>query len=84
MSTILNSGRQAITTKFLGPTNYRGARIKATCWADSVTVPYDHALNRDANHDPAAAALIAKLGWNGDYIGGGSPCGRGNVYVRKG
>lgn len=54
---------QAITTTFLGPTNYRGSRYKATCDAGSITLESDHALNSEDNHRRVAAALIAKLGW---------------------
>ena len=38
--TVSTSGRQSITTKYLPPTNSRGSRIKATCEAGSVTIPY--------------------------------------------
>lgn len=54
---------QAITTRFLGPTNHHGSRIKATCDAGSITLPWDHSLNSEGNHDAAAKALIRKLGW---------------------
>ncbi len=54
---------QAIQTKYFGPTNHNGSRIKATAAAGSVTVDYDHALNVGDNHKAAAAALVAKLGW---------------------
>lgn len=57
---------QAILTKYLGPTNVRGSRIKATARAGSVTASYDHALDADGNHKAAAAALCAKMGWTGD------------------
>ena len=57
---------QAITTKFLGPTNTRGSRIKATCWLTSVTVAWDHALNVEENHREAIEALVCKL--NSDRI----------------
>lgn len=52
---------QAITTKFLGPTNTRGSRIKATCWLTSVTVSWDHSLNVEDNHRNAINELIIKL-----------------------
>lgn len=59
----------AIETKYLGPTNYRGSRIKATArdtfYCDerpkSVTVPLDYALDTDANHERAALALLPKV-----------------------
>lgn len=54
---------QAIQTKFLGPTNSRGSRIKATCAAGSRTVEYDHAMNVEENHCYAAQMLQEKLGW---------------------
>lgn len=54
---------QAIVTKYLGPTNTRGARIKATCAGGSITRAYDYALNTDAQHHAAAIDLCNKLGW---------------------
>jgi hypothetical protein len=65
---------QAIETKYHGPTNCRGSRIKASCEAGSVTVGLDHALNIAQNHAAACAALLRKLGWgkgtHGSYVGG--------------
>ncbi len=50
--------RQAIVTKFLGPTNCRGSRVKATSASGhTLTVSWDHALDSDANHIAAAKAL---------------------------
>ena len=72
---------QAIETKYLGPTNFRGARIKATAQAGSITIPWDHELNVEGNHDAAARALVRKWGWFGSWIRGALPSGRGNVYV---
>jgi len=54
---------QAIVTKYLGPTDYRGSRIKATADAGTITVPYDYALSNEALHRVAADALVEKLGW---------------------
>jgi hypothetical protein len=76
---------QAITTKFLGATNTRGSRIKATCDAGSVTISYPHELNYREAHRKAAQALADKLGWNtdsyGSLIGGGLPNNAGCVFV---
>jgi len=59
---IIDSPYQTITTKYLGPTETKGARIKAvTFGGTSVTVPFDY------NGDPHNIAMIAlrdKLGWN--------------------
>lgn len=83
---------QAIVTKYFGPTNHRGARVKASAQAGSLTIPWDHALNSDQNHENAAVALAKKYGWlnprtydGGTFLprlhGGGMPDGRGNVFV---
>lgn len=72
---------QAIETKYLGPTNSRGGRIKAIAWADSVTISYNHELNHAENHRAAADALLAKLGWDGKFAQGGNVKGDGYVFV---
>ena len=72
---------QAIETRYLGPTNTKGGRIKATAWAGSVTVPYDHALSLEDNHRAAAMALVAKYGWTGTYAQGGHAKGVGYYFV---
>lgn len=75
---------QAIETKWLGPTNVRGSRVKAKAEAGSITLPWDHSLNSDENHRKAAEALAAKFGWVGDYYGtlhGGALPGRGYAFV---
>jgi hypothetical protein len=56
--------RQAIVTKYLGPTNFRGSRIKATSASGlSVTVSYRSELSADQNHLDAALTLCRKLNW---------------------
>jgi hypothetical protein len=52
---------QAIETKYLGPTNAHGSRIKATCEAGTITIPYPHELSGDEAHRKAAKALCDKL-----------------------
>jgi hypothetical protein len=71
---------QAITTKFIGPTNTKGSRIKATCQAASLTVNSDYALSIEQNHAAAAKALADKMGWRGDWYQGGIP-GSGFAFV---
>ena len=69
---------QAIRTHYIGPTNYRPGRIKATCQAGQITVSWDHGLNPTENHREAARALREKLGWqehHPDMVGGGLPDG---------
>lgn len=62
---------QAIRVHYLGPTDYRGSRLVATCDAGRLTVPYDYALSGEALYRTAAEALRDKLGWTGHLIGGG-------------
>lgn len=59
--------RQAIVTKYISPTNYRGARIKATAAAGSVTMEYRHEHNPEANHRLAAMRLVDKFKWREHY-----------------
>lgn len=73
--------RQAIETRYLGPTNHRGSRVKASAQAGSVIIHWDDALNTDDNHEAAAMALCRKYGWKGSLIGGGNTRGDGNVYI---
>lgn len=62
---------KAIRTKYNGPTDTRGSRISATDEdGNRVTVPYDHAENSNGNHDAAALALCAKMGWGGRLVRG--------------
>lgn len=61
---------QAIETKYFGPQNMQGARMKATAQAVSITIPYDHSINEDSNHVAAARALVAKYTWDGEYAHG--------------
>jgi hypothetical protein len=72
---------QAIETRYLGPTNTKEGRIKATARAGSVTLPYDHALSAEKNHKKAAFALLLKLRWNGTYAQGGNVNGTGYYFV---
>lgn len=62
---------QAIETRFFGPTETRGSRIRASCEGGSLYVPYDHALDREANHREACKRLCEKLCWDSDRFFGG-------------
>lgn len=78
---------QAIVTKYIGPTNTRGARIKAKCDTGSITIPHPHALSGAAVHEAAVAALLVKLGWTpenghqGDWACGALPNQAGYAFV---
>lgn len=57
---------QAIRTRYLGPTNTRGARVKAVSASGlSATVGRDYAKDVQADERRAAVALCRKLGWSG-------------------
>jgi hypothetical protein len=71
---------KAITTKYVGPTNTRGARIIASDGdGNRVTVAYDYNMHNDKAHSAAARALCEKMGWHGVLIAGGTTTGY--VYV---
>jgi hypothetical protein len=67
--------RQAIQTKYLCPTNYRGARIKAWARAGSVIVSKDYGLTDYEEHERAAVALCDKFKWPGTLRAGCLPNG---------
>lgn len=72
---------QAIQTRYIGPTNTRGSRVKATAEAGSVTLSWDNALNATDNHRVAAETLARKYGWPTSMIGGALPGRPGYVWV---
>jgi len=58
-----------ITVKYLGPTNHRGSRYKATIdqgadFKHQATVGYDYSLDSDGNAAKAVEALVAKADLN--------------------
>jgi hypothetical protein len=87
--------RQAIVTKYLGPTNNRGARIVAKAgggaraYAKRMVIAWDYALDVADNHRMAATELARKLNWlepgNGQkykYVGGSMPDDTGYCFVQ--
>ena len=76
------SCRQAITTTYRGPTDYKGSRVIARCEAKRVSVPWDDALDQAQNHAAAALQLMDQLGWSerNDLVMGGT--GAGYVFVQ--
>lgn len=79
---------KTIITKYLPPTNTRGARIKAqtsdeTC-PISVTISYDYELNHFERHASAVVALCNKLEWHSvEFQAGGMPNGYVFVILQK-
>ena len=74
---------QSIETKFIAPTNTRGARIAARCRAKRIIVPYEYDQGgNEGMHDEAAFQLAKRLGWDGAWHKAEKADGTGNVYVR--
>jgi hypothetical protein len=72
---------QTIVTKYLGPTNTLGARIKATSSGGiSATISYPYELSGANVFMRAVQALNKKLGWQGCMIAGGLKDG-GYIFV---
>lgn len=73
---------KAITTKFAGPTDTKGARIIASDMdGNRITISYPYELSGEACYKAAADALCIKKGWTGaDRLIGGSVRG-GFVFV---
>lgn len=80
-----NDYRQAITTRYVGPTDRCGSRVKATAQAGSVTLDWDDALDSKDNHALAAIALAKKYKWLDHrepvLMAGGLPRNGGTVFV---
>ena len=74
---------QAIFTRYLGPTNHRGTRVKASCAGstDTVTLAWDYALNDATNHKLAAFDLIRRMDWAGTWVGGSTVDGYAFVNI---
>ena len=69
-----------ILTKYMGPTNCRGSRVKASHYRDSdtqwtKTIFWDHYLSSDENHLKAAEALVKSWPFGNMKI-----VGRGHDY----
>jgi len=62
---------QAIQTRYIGPSNTRGSRIRAWCAAGATVVPfpYDADSQQQAHRMAHDALHRGKLGWSGDHYG---------------
>lgn len=73
--------RQAIKTKYLGPTNTKGTRVRASAYAGSIVVDWDYGIGNNENFEKAAMELIKKFEWHKhrDFVGiasGTAPTGQ--------
>lgn len=79
------SPRAAIHTKYLGATNFRGSRIKATCQLGSVTISYCNEGSGDNAHWRAVLALMEKFPslktWASSWACGSVELGDGYIFT---
>lgn len=78
---IEQSHRQGIQTKYFGPTNAKGSRVKVWAQAGVKYFGWDHALNPDENHAAAAKMYAEFWQWTGRWVGGAMPDGTGYLFV---
>ena len=76
--------RQAIETKYYGPTNHLGSRIRAKAQAGTRWVSYDYALGAQGSHVAAAKAFAEHYGWSGRWFGGATADGYAFVWCPGG
>ncbi len=76
--------KQAILTKYLGPTATRGARVKAWCFGGQRIVTWDYSMSSEANHHYASEQLGLKLNWRefSTRMCGALPDGSGYCFVQ--
>lgn len=79
---------QVVTTKYLGPTNSRGSRVKVNSWQGSKSYNWHCELSTEENHSLAVANFLCELNKKrqGDMkwhivAGGGMPDGVGYGFV---
>lgn len=83
---------RCITTKWHGPTNSRGSRVKATAHkgqGGSLVHHWDYGIANDrpgvndieGNHIAAAQKLAERLGWSGEWVAGALPSEDGYAFV---
>lgn len=73
---------QAIETRYVGPSNVKGARIIATNPdGKRHVISYPHELSGEACHRKAAEGLRDKMGWTGRLVGGATKRGYCFVFV---
>ncbi len=73
---------RAVECKYIGPTNYRSSRIKASAGKGiSVTIPYPYELSGEDVYKAAALALIEKMGWQAEGGIKGGYTDAGMVFV---
>lgn len=63
--------RKAITTRYHGPANVRGAKISARAPDNRAAfLDYDHSVHHAGRHAAVAKAYAERMNWPGLYVGG--------------
>jgi hypothetical protein len=75
---------KAIETKYLSPTNTKGARYTAfDLDGNRVTKPAKYNLDSYQNHERVATLLKMKMGWDGKTVSGATKNGYAFVFVEE-
>lgn len=78
------SPTQGITVRYIGPTDTKGARLKATSASGiSVTIPYPHDAPERDKPCRAVDALCDKLGWDAAGFVGATIRGNDWAFVKQ-
>jgi len=75
---------RCITTKYLGPTNTKGTRVKASGYNSHTTVSWDYSRSTYHNHERAARTLALLNGWMDEHtvlLGGALPNSDGHAFL---
>ena len=87
---------QSIITKYIGATNTKGSRIKATAERGSIVVPYPYEINSGEVHAYAAQKLcelfasqdldqygtpVTRNPWSRSFVSGSMPGNKGECHV---
>lgn len=76
---------KAITTKFHGAGNVKGARYSASdSDGNRVVLSIDYSFGSMANHTKAAVTLCRKMGWHGKMVSAETKDGMVFSFVRDG
>ena len=59
---------KAVAVKYLGPTNSRGARVKAAAGGTNVTLPFRHDKDMGQNIAAAVDELLRRHAWDNPYV----------------
>lgn len=76
--------RQAIVTRYAGPTDHRGSRVVVKSQAGRKVYPWAHEHDVEENHRIAARQYAKQMKWWGPRVrmyGGALPDGTGYAFV---